>query len=145
MLTDVHSIPTTASLFDTMQCMIEHKTSVLPVLDVEGHAAAYIVDDDILRYLTGKDSETTTPTPSMYPLWHRRDSLDTKFSEMAKVNVMGFANPKVIAIDIYDESDKLFYTLSDAHIRKVSVVDVVVVVGAVSGSDLMHQLLEKVF
>lgn len=142
MFTDVYSVSTSASLHDAMQCMLEHKTSGIPVLDEHGYAAAYIVDGDIIRYLTGKNSEITTSISSRYPLWQACQSLENKFAEITNVSVMKVANPKVVSVDIHDDIHTVFDILSDNRIKKVPVLENKVVVGAISRSDLMRHLFK---
>ena len=144
MLTGVYSVPTSASLLDAMHCMLEHKTSGIPVLTEDGHAAGFIVDGDIIRFMSGKESDTTTTFPSMYPLWHNRSTLNSKFEELAHVNVMELASKKVISVDIHDDITRLFDILSDSRIKKIPVLDGGIVVGTVSRSDVMRKLLMQI-
>lgn len=144
MLKGVYSVPTSASLLDAMNCMIEHKTSGIPVISDDGKAAGFIVDGDIIRFMSGKESDTTTTFPSMYPLWHNRSSIDEKREELAKVNVMNLASTNVISVDIHDDITVLFNILSDSRIKKVPVLDNDKVVGTVSRSDVMRKLLMQV-
>ncbi|MDO5843998.1 MAG: MFS transporter [Methanocorpusculum sp.] len=143
MLKGVYSVSTSASLLDAMNCMIEHKTSGIPVISEDGKAAGFIVDGDIIRFMSGKESDTTTTFPSMYPLWHNRSSLDGKREELAKVNVMNLASTNVISVDIHDDITVLFNILSDSRIKKVPVLDNNKVVGTVSRSDVMRKILMK--
>lgn len=141
MLKGVYSVSTSASLLDAMNCMIEHKTSGIPVISDDGRAAGFIVDGDIIRFMSGKESDTTTTFPSMYPLWHNRSSLDGKHAELARVNVMNLASTNVISVDLHDDIAVLFTILSDSRIKKVPVLDKGIVVGTVSRSDVMRKLL----
>ncbi len=140
MLKDVYSVPASANLLDAMNCMIEHRTSGIPVISKEGKAVGFIVDGDIIRFMSGKEISTTT-FPSMYPLWYNRSTLDQKFTELAKVNVMNVASTNVISVDIHDDISTIFNILSDSRIKKIPVLDNGIVVGTVSRSDLLRKLL----
>ncbi|MDO5845319.1 MAG: CBS domain-containing protein, partial [Methanocorpusculum sp.] len=143
MLKGIYSVPPSASLLDAMNCMIEHKTSGIPVISADGRAVGFIVDGDIIRFMSGKESDTTTTFPSMYPLWHNRSSLDRKRAELARVNVMSLASTNVISVDMHDDISVLFTILSDSRIKKVPVLDGGKVVGTVSRSDVLRRILHQ--
>ncbi|HJJ54732.1 MAG TPA: CBS domain-containing protein, partial [Methanocorpusculum sp.] len=145
MFTKVHSVPASASLYEAMQCMIDMKTSGIPVLDAEGHAVGYIVDGDIMRYLTDKHADKSSSMLLRYPLAQIRSSLENKFTDMKSVNVMDIANPNVITVDIHEDINTVVDILSDVRIKKIPVTDNGIVVGAISRSDLMRSLCTGLF
>lgn len=56
---------------------------------------------------------------------------------------MELATKKVIGIDVEDDMEKLFQIFSDKRIKKVPVLQQGKLVGVVSRSDLLRQLVGK--
>ena len=139
---DAFSVSVHDTVLDALRHMTEKKTGGLPVLADDGHLAGFISDGDIVRFMIDTDSDNLN-FASMYPLWHNPKALDEQMKELDKFNVMELANRKVVSVDRNDEIRELFKALSDRRIKKVPVVDNGIMIGTVSRSDLLRQLVGK--
>lgn len=139
---DTYSISVHATALNALQAMSAYKTTGLPVIDDDGQVAGFISDGDILRYMIGKDSENYNYA-SMYPLWHNNRALDERLAQLGQIAVTEFATKKVIAVHVSDEESALFKVFADNRIKKVPVVDGGKLVGVISRSDLIRNLLSQ--
>lgn len=138
---NVYSVSVHDTLFDALKCMAENKTGGIPVLADDGHAAGFISDGDIVRFMLDSDTENNAGFASIYPLWHNPKALDEQMEQLNQYNVMELANRKVISVDIHDDMRALFKILSDKRIKKVPVLDNSKVVGTASRSDLLRLMI----
>lgn len=139
---DAFSVSVHDTVLDALRHMTEKKTGGLPVLADDGHLAGFISDGDIVRFMIDTDSDNLN-FASMYPLWHNPKALDEQMKELDKFNVMELANRKVVSVDRNDDIRELFKALSDRRIKKVPVVENGIMIGTVSRSDLLRQLVGK--
>lgn len=137
---DVFSVSIHATLLETLKCMTENKTGGLPVLDDDGDLAGFISDGDIVRFMIDTDSDNLN-FASMYPLWHNPKALKEQMNALDRYNVMELANRKVISVELSDDIRGVFKALSDRRIKKVPVVDNGKIIGTVSRSDLLRNLV----
>ncbi|MBP2642939.1 MAG: arabinose efflux permease family protein [Firmicutes bacterium] len=137
---DAYCVPVHATVLDALRCMTDNKTSGLPVVAADGYIAGFISNGDIVRFMFGKDSENSD-FASIYPLWHNSKVLDERLSELNRINVMEFATRKIVAVELSDDIEALFNAFSDRRIKKVPVHEAGKMVGTVSRSDLMRQLI----
>lgn len=142
MKVEPYSISAQATALDALHCMVEKKTTGLPVVAADGTVRGFVSDGDIIRYMNGKESEASG-FASMYPLWHNTGALDDRLSALAKFPVLELATEKVISIDVADDMQSLFQIFSDKRIKKIPVLQQGKLVGVVSRSDLLRQLVGK--
>lgn len=142
MKAEPYSISAQATALDALHCMVEKKTTGLPVVAADGTVKGFVSDGDIIRYMNGKESEASG-FASMYPLWHNTGALDDRLSALAKFPVLELATEKVISIDVADDMQSLFQIFSDKRIKKIPVLQQGKLVGVVSRSDLLRQLVGK--
>lgn len=140
MKNEPYYIPLQATVLDALTSMVERKTTGLPVVDAKGNVQGFISDGDIIRYMNGKEMEPSG-FASMYPLWHNLGVLDDRLSKLAKFKVTELATQKVISVDISDDLQMLFQIFSNQRIKKVPVLQQGKLVGVVSRSDLLRQLI----
>lgn len=138
---DVYSVTVHDTLFDALKCMAKNKTSGIPVLADDGHAAGFISDGDIVRFMLDSDAENNAGFASIYPLWHNPKVLDEQMEQLNHYNVMELATQKVITVDVHDDMRTLFKVLSDKKVKKVPVLDGGRIVGTASRSDLLRQMI----
>ena len=137
---DVYSVPESASVLDAVRCMVEHKSSGIPVLSADGRAAGFISDGDVIRYMA--DVNADAPVASMYPLWKNKELLDAKLAGLSQIPVMQLATEKVVSVKLTAGVAEVFTLLSDKRIKKVPVEDDTgKVVGVLSRSDVLRALL----
>lgn len=139
---DVYSVPESASVLDAVRCMVEHKSSGIPVLSADGHAAGFISDGDVIRYMA--DVNADAPVASMYPLWKNKELLDAKLAGLSQIPVMQLATEKVVSVKLTAGVAEVFTLLSDKRIKKVPVEDDTgKVVGVLSRSDVLRAMLAQ--
>lgn len=137
---DVYSVPESASVLDAVRCMVEHKSSGIPVLSADGRAAGFISDGDVIRYMA--DVNADAPVASMYPLWKNKELLDAKLAGLSQIPIMQLATEKVVSVKLTAGVAEVFTLLSDKRIKKVPVEDDTgKVVGVLSRSDVLRALL----
>lgn len=139
---DVYSVPESASVLDAVRCMVEHKSSGIPVLSADGRAAGFISDGDVIRYMA--DVNADAPVASMYPLWKNKELLDAKLAGLSQIPVMQLATEKVVSVKLTAGVAEVFTLLSDKRIKKVPVEDDTgKVVGVLSRSDVLRAMLAQ--
>ena len=137
---DVYSVSASASVLDAVRCMVEHKSSGIPVLSADGRAAGFISDGDVIRHMA--DVNADAPVASMYPLWKNKELLDAKLAGLSQIPVMQLATEKVVSVKLTAGVAEVFTLLSDKRIKKVPVEDDTgKVVGVLSRSDVLRALL----
>lgn len=139
---DAFSVSVHDTVLDALRHMTEKKTGGLPVLADDGHLAGFISDGDIVRFMIDTDSDNLN-FASMYPLWHNPKALDEQMNALDKYNVMELANRKVTSVELDDDIRGVFKALSDRRIKKVPVVKDGIMIGTVSRSDLLRQLVSQ--
>ena len=140
---NAYAVSVHATLLDALRCMTEHKTGGIPITADDGHIAGFVSDGDIVRFMLDTDSETANSFASMYPLWHNSKALDEQLAALKSFNVMEIANRKIIAVNADDDIRTLFKVLSNKQIKKVPILEDNKMIGTVSRSDLLRQLLAK--
>ena len=139
---DVYSVSASASVLDAVRCMVEHKSSGIPVISADGHAAGFISDGDVIRYMA--DVNADAPVASMYPLWKNKELLDAKLAGLSQIPVMQLATEKVVSVKLTAGVAEVFTLLSDKRIKKVPVEDDTgKVVGVLSRSDVLRAMLAQ--
>ena len=137
---DVYSVSASASVLDAVRCMVEHKSSGIPVISADGRAAGFISDGDVIRHMA--DVNADAPVASMYPLWKNKELLDAKLAGLSQIPVMQLATEKVVSVKLTAGVAEVFTLLSDKRIKKVPVEDDTgKVVGVLSRSDVLRALL----
>lgn len=139
---DVYSVSASASVLDAVRCMVEHKSSGIPVISADGHAAGFISDGDVIRHMA--DVNADAPVASMYPLWKNKELLDAKLAGLSQIPVMQLATEKVVSVKLTAGVAEVFTLLSDKRIKKVPVEDDTgKVVGVLSRSDVLRAMLAQ--
>ena len=139
---DVYSVSASASVLDAVRCMVEHKSSGIPVLSADGRAAGFISDGDVIRHMA--DVNADAPVASMYPLWKNKELLDAKLAGLSQIPVMQLATEKVVSVKLTAGVAEVFTLLSDKRIKKVPVEDDTgKVVGVLSRSDVLRAMLAQ--
>ena len=139
---DVYSVPESASVLDAVRCMVEHKSSGIPVISADGRAAGFISDGDVIRHMA--DVNADAPVASMYPLWKNKELLDAKLAGLSQIPIMQLATEKVVSVKLTAGVAEVFTLLSDKRIKKVPVEDDTgKVVGVLSRSDVLRAMLAQ--
>lgn len=137
---DVFSVTRDESAYAALRCMVNNRTSGVPVLGEKGELAGFIVDGDIMRYLAGGDPNRIEIT-NVYTMWTQGAPFFEKLDELKTMNVMELATRKVISVERSAGIEEVCRTLSSKTVKKVPVTESGRVVGTVSRSDLMRYLM----
>ena len=76
-----------------------------------------------------------------YPLWSSIDKLDDRLKNLSQLSVMELATKNTVYIDTEANIKNLFHIFADKRIKKVPVVQKGQLIGVVSRSDLLRQLV----
>lgn len=137
---DAFTIPATASVLDAMRVLIERKTSGVPVVDERGSVVGFISDGDIMKALTVHE-------PTGYDLayglaiYRHDEEFSQRLSEVAQLNVMELATDSVVCVPLNASIEDACATLSAKRIKKAPVIRDGALVGTISRSDVVRQLM----
>lgn len=141
-ITDVYSVPVTATALDAAKCFIDHQTSGIPVVDDNGEVAGFVTDGDITRALT-TGSTDKTGMYYLYTVVSKGDLFDECVRTLSETPVMDIATKQVVSIDADGGIEKACKVLSETRIKKAPVMREGKLVGVLSRSDLIRYLLEN--
>lgn len=133
MKTDVYTLSTDQSVLSALQTFTDRGISGAPIVNGNGTLAGFLSDGDVMRYLSAAHPSST----SIYSFAiGAEDDLEQAMADLAGLNVMKLATHEVLTIDADSSVADAVAALSDAHIKKVPVVDGEdgVMVGVVSRS-----------
>jgi DHA2 family lincomycin resistance protein-like MFS transporter len=140
METDVWSVADDASAYDALACMVEHHTSGLPVLRSDRTLAGFISDGDIIRAMVGGE-RSTVDFSYVYALWATRDKFEERVEGLRDIPVMELATRRVVSVERGAGIEGVCEKLADTRIKKLPVTEDGRVVGTLSRSDLMRQMV----
>ncbi|MGI6032094.1 MAG: MDR family MFS transporter [Coriobacteriales bacterium] len=141
-ITDVYSVPVGATALDAAKCLVDHRTSGVPVVDGEGSVAGFVTDGDITRALSAGSTDKT----GMYYLYtvvSKGDLFDESVRTLSETPVMDIATRQVVSIDADGGIENACRVLSATRIKKAPVMRDGRLVGVLSRSDLIRYLLKS--
>jgi DHA2 family multidrug resistance protein-like MFS transporter len=139
-ITDVYSVPVSATAFDAAKCLVNHHTSGIPVVDEEGSVAGFVTDGDITRALSAGSTDKT----GMYYLFtvvSKGELFDECVRTLSETSVMSIATRQVVSIDADGGIENACKVLSETRIKKAPVMREGKLVGVLSRSDLIRYLV----
>ena len=142
MFTDVYSVPSSASAYDALLFMVEHRTSGLPVVKANGAVAGFVSDGDIVRAIAD-ESEDKLDMAYVYSEWKRSGSLSESLEKLKHVAVLDLATTKVVAVELGQGLEQACRVLSAHNIKKVPVTKNGKMVGVVGRSNLLRYLIKE--
>ena len=120
MKTDVFALSTDQTVLEALQTFTGRGISGAPVLDSDGSLAGFLSDGDVMRYLSAAHPSST----SIYSFAiGAEDDLEHALSDLSSLGVMRLATREVITIDAGASIAEAVAALSDAHLKKVPVID----------------------
>ncbi len=128
-----------ATVRDAMMMFVERRTSGLTVVDDRGNVAGFVTDGDVLKALGRNESAFDLSTS--LALYRDLRSFDVRMSDALAANIMDIATTSVISVSINDSIDDICSTLSERGVKKVPVLDGRRLVGTISRSDIVRQLM----
>lgn len=140
MNSDPYSVSNTDTALQALLCMVEKKTNGLPIIDQQGNLCGFVSDGDIIRYMGGPDMEPNS-FAQRYPLWSSIDKLDDRLQSLNQLSVMKLATQNTVCIEAEADVQDLFHVFADKRIKKVPVLQQGHLIGIISRSDLLRQLV----
>lgn len=140
MVTEVYRVSEAASAYDAMMCLVEHKTSGVPVIDERGSVVGFVSDGDLVRTLADGSHDRT----SMYWLYAAAllgEDFNERLGRLRDIPVMDIATRKVVSVDVKEGVDGACKVLSSVKIKKVPVLSDGHLIGVISRADLMRYLV----
>ena len=120
MKSDVYSLRADHTVLDALQIFSERGISGAPVLNEDNSLAGFLSDGDVMRYLSAAHPSST----SIYSYAIGADEdLEQAMTDLAELNVLRLATHDVVTIDADASVADAVATLSDAHLKKVPVLD----------------------
>lgn len=140
MFGDVYNIPATATAYDALVEMSDHRTSGLPVVDAGGALVGFVSNGDVLRAISDETVDKTD-LAYVYSVWRRNGSLRESLEKLKGIPVMDLATKRVISVEASDSMEIVCAKLSIANVKKLPVTRDGKVVGVISRSNLLHYLV----
>ena len=120
MKADVYALRADHTVLDALQIFSERGISGAPVLNEDNSLAGFLSDGDVMRYLSATHPSST----SIYSYAiGAEDDLEQAMTDLAELNVLRLATQEVITINADASIADAVATLSDAHLKKVPVLD----------------------
>lgn len=119
MHTPVYSIPTTATMKEAVEAMIEHRTNGLLVVDSKGHLAGILSGWDVISFIVPEYIEKDLHLAS----FEDQDLFETRIHELKNANVTEFMTSNVHTTQPSHSLMEAASLLSEFRIRQLPVVD----------------------
>lgn len=120
MKSDVYALRTDHTVLEALQMFSERGISGAPILHEDNSLAGFLSDGDVMRYLSATHPSST----SIYSYAiGAEDDLEQAMTDLAALNVMRLATHEVVTIDADASIADAVAMLSDAHLKKVPVLD----------------------
>ncbi len=128
-----------ATVRDAMMMFVECRVSGLTVVDDRQNVVGFVTDGDVLKAL-GR-SESAFDLSTSLALYRDLRSFDVRMRDALAANIMDIATTSVISVSVDDSIDDICATLSEKGVKKVPVLDRHRLVGTISRSDIVRQLM----
>ena len=117
---DVYALSCEDSALDALRFFAERGISGAPVLHDDGTLAGFLSDGDVMRYLSAAH-----PSSASLCSWavDSSEDLEQSIAGLSEVNVMRLATAEVTTVDIHEPIADAVAALSEAHLKKLPVVD----------------------
>lgn len=137
MKTDVYTLPSTATVYEAVQLLVEKGISAAPVVDAQGKPVAFISDGDVTRFLAKKNATYTDPV-LLIMLSGADDTGDfgKQLDHLMDLNVLSIATRRVIDVDIHTGLPTVCRILGENHLKKIPVTENGQLVGIINRSDI---------
>lgn len=132
----------TATVKEVMQCLIDHKTSGLPVVDENDSIVGFVTDGDILAALS-KQNPTAIDLSTGLALYRDMRDFEARFADALALNITEIATPSIVSVTTRTSIDEVCSILSTKKIKKVPVLEGSKVVGTISRSDVVRALMSR--
>lgn len=120
MKADVYTLQSDRTVLQALEIFADRGISGAPIVHEDGSLAGFLSDGDVMRYLSAAH-------PSSRLIYSfaigADDDLEQAMSELADLNVLKLATQDVVTINVRASIADAVAVLSDAHLKKVPVVD----------------------
>ena len=124
----------------TVQAMLDHHTSGLPVVDKRGHVVGFVSDGDIMKSLANAGQPVVDLTYSL-SVFADDVAFDVRLRHLMNANVMDVATERVVSVNVDTPIEKVCTVLGERRIKKLPVLEDGRLVGTVSRSDVNRSLM----
>lgn len=130
-----------SSLAEVADCLVEHKTSGVPVVDERGKVVGFVSDGDLMQYLASEDANLLDASLMIYR-FNDPESFGQRSSKLLGLAVDNVMTREVVAVGQDLSLGEACAVLADRRIKKVPVVDAQgMLVGTLSRSDVVRSTL----
>jgi len=120
MKSDVYALSSENTVLGALQIFSERGISGAPILHADNSLAGFLSDGDVMRYLSATHPSST----SIYSYAvGADDDLEQAMADLADLNVLRLATEDVVTINANESIAEAVATLSDAHLKKVPVLN----------------------
>ena len=138
---DVFTINDTATVAEAAAAFVEKDVSAVPIVNAQGKAVGFISDGDILRALSGEESNKEYVDPVSMLIRSSVGSANSagfeeRLNGLMEQPVTSIAHMGIICVDIHDRLSVVCRVLGENHLKKVPVLDDGVIVGIINRSDI---------
>lgn len=120
MKSDIYALRSDQTVLEALRMFTQRGISGAPILHADNSLAGFLSDGDVMRYL----SATHPTSTSIYSYAvGAEDDLEQAMTDLAELNVMRLATHEVVTINAEESIADAVATLSDAHLKKVPVLD----------------------
>lgn len=136
---DVYTCPTTATIGEVLQILVDNRVSGVPIVDDSLQVVGFISDGDIMQYIGKQNPQTIGFSTYMLVLFDETP-FDQKIKELLELNVMRLATTKIIYVDADYEIDEAAKILGKKKIKKAPVLKDGKLVGVISRSEIIRYI-----
>ncbi len=143
---DVYTLPSSSTVAEAMQFLVEKHISAAPLVNAEGQAVGFVSDGDIMRYLSKRSAMVMDPVVMIMQTVDTDSSnsdFARKLDQLMGMNVTAIGSKGIIGVDIHADLPEVCRVLGDNHLKKVPVLDDGQVVGVINRSDITHYSMQK--
>lgn len=144
---EVYAIQEDATVRDAIACFLENNISGAPIISKDGIAVGYISDGNIMRYMREDESSPAAIDSKLMFMDYVRnpdEEFEQKISSVMDLKVREISKKKPITISVNASIEDACQLLSEAGVKKVSVVDDnKKVVGIISRSAVTRYLTKR--
>jgi DHA2 family lincomycin resistance protein-like MFS transporter len=132
-----------ATIGDVIRQLADSRISGIPIVDDENRLAGFVTDVDLMRYIAHKKPQIFDWC-EMMPVIVDEESAEDKMRGILSVPALEIASKKKHCVDAELELDEAGDIFREERVLKVAVVEDGKVVGVVSRSAVLRQLLANV-
>lgn len=139
---DVFSVPSTATVGEALQAIIDRGVSGMPVVGEGQSVVGFVSDSDVLRTLSRSDAPVSDYSTLVTGL-AKGELPREDYAALMQKNVLEVATPSVLSVAPTTSVDELSSLFGYRRLKKVPVMDGGKLVGVVNRSTLSRRAMES--